>query len=63
LILFVHPGLNARRCIGNLVIQVTAKRLAQELEAMTGFPPYLIGFENHGVVPNLVRWSRVWCKG
>ena len=44
----VHPGLNARRCIGNLVIQVTAKRLAQELEAMTGQTPYLIGFENHG---------------
>ena len=44
----VHPGPSARRCIGNLVIQVTATRLAQELEAMTGFPPYLIGFENHG---------------
>ncbi len=44
----VHPGLNARRCIGNLVIQVTAIRLAPELEAMTGCPPYLIGFENHG---------------
>jgi len=53
----VHPGPNAHRCIGNLVIQVTAKRLAQELEAMTGSPPYLIGFENHGVVPNSVRWS------
>ena len=35
-------------CIGNLVIQVTATRLAQELETMTGFSPYLIGFENHG---------------
>lgn len=44
----VHPGQNARRCIGNLVIQVTASRLAQELEAMTGSLPYLIGFENHG---------------
>ena len=44
----VHPGPNARRCIGNLVIQVTATRLAQELEAIVGFPPYLIGFENHG---------------
>ena len=44
----VHPGLNARRCIGNLVIQVTATRLARELEAMTGHAPYLIGFENHG---------------
>ncbi len=44
----VHPGSNARRCIGNLVIQVTANRLAQELGAMTGSPAYLIGFENHG---------------
>lgn len=44
----VHPGVNARRCIGNLVIEVTAERLAQELEAMTGSKPYLIGFENHG---------------
>ena len=44
----VHPGLNARRCIGNLVIEVTAKRLAKELEMITGTTPYLIGFENHG---------------
>lgn len=44
----VHPGENARRCIGNLVIEVTAKRLAQELTAMTGATPYLVGFENHG---------------
>ncbi|PIG94107.1 type 1 glutamine amidotransferase [Gloeocapsopsis sp. IPPAS B-1203] len=44
----VHPGTNARRCIGNLVVEVTAKRLAQELAAMIGSPAYLIGFENHG---------------
>jgi hypothetical protein len=44
----VHPGLNARRCIGNLVIEVTATRLAKELEAMIGTKPYVIGFENHG---------------
>lgn len=44
----VHPGLNARRCIGNLVIEVTASGLAQELEAMLGAKPYVIGFENHG---------------
>lgn len=44
----VHPGLNARRCIGNLVIEVTATRLAQELEAMLGAKPLVIGFENHG---------------
>lgn len=44
----VHPGLNARRCIGNLVIEITATRLARELEAMIGTKPYVIGFENHG---------------
>nr|WP_250123654.1 type 1 glutamine amidotransferase [Chroococcidiopsis sp. CCMEE 29] len=44
----VHPGPNARRCIGNLVIEVTATRLAQELTAMIGSTPYVIGFENHG---------------
>lgn len=44
----IHPGINARRCIGNLVIEVTATRLAPELEAMIGAKPYIIGFENHG---------------
>jgi lipid II isoglutaminyl synthase (glutamine-hydrolysing) len=44
----VHPGENVRRCIGNLVIQVTATRLARDLEEMTGNKAYLIGFENHG---------------
>ncbi|AFZ32148.1 CobB/CobQ domain protein glutamine amidotransferase [Gloeocapsa sp. PCC 7428] len=44
----VHPGANARRCIGNLVVEVTAQRLAQELAAFCGSPAYLIGFENHG---------------
>lgn len=44
----IHPGLNARRCIGNLVIEITAQPLAQELEAMLGAKPYVIGFENHG---------------
>ncbi|WP_017652762.1 type 1 glutamine amidotransferase [Fortiea contorta] len=44
----IHPGENTKRCIGNLVIEVTASRLAQELEAMIGSKPYLVGFENHG---------------
>jgi lipid II isoglutaminyl synthase (glutamine-hydrolysing) len=44
----VHPGDNTKRCIGNLVIEVTASRLAQELREMTGSTPYLVGFENHG---------------
>ncbi|MFM6039448.1 MAG: type 1 glutamine amidotransferase [Sphaerospermopsis kisseleviana] len=44
----IHPGENTKRCIGNLVIEVTASRLAQELEAMIGTKPYLVGFENHG---------------
>ncbi|AKG21167.1 type 1 glutamine amidotransferase [Calothrix sp. 336/3] len=44
----VHPGENVRRCIGNLVIEVTASRLAEDLQAMMGTKPYLVGFENHG---------------
>ena len=45
----VHPGENTRRCIGNLVIEVTASRLAQDLKEMLGgATPYLVGFENHG---------------
>ncbi|WP_041565495.1 type 1 glutamine amidotransferase [Nostoc punctiforme] len=44
----VHPGENTKRCIGNLVIEVTASRLAQDLREMTGTTPYLVGFENHG---------------
>ncbi|WP_193193713.1 type 1 glutamine amidotransferase [Nostoc sp. MG11] len=44
----VHPGENTKRCIGNLVIEVTATRLAQDLEEMMGSTPYLVGFENHG---------------
>jgi lipid II isoglutaminyl synthase (glutamine-hydrolysing) len=44
----VHPGENTKRCIGNLVIEVTATRLARDLEEMTGSKAYLVGFENHG---------------
>lgn len=44
----VHPGENTQRCIGNLVIEVTATKLASDLKEMTGMTPYLIGFENHG---------------
>lgn len=43
-----HPGTDAHRCIGNLVFEVTASPLAQELEAMLGTKPVVIGFENHG---------------
>ncbi len=43
-----HPGVNARRCIGNVVFKITASRLAQELEEMFGTIPIIIGFENHG---------------
>ena len=43
-----HPGIEARRCIGNLVFEVTATPLASELEAMLGEKPVIIGFENHG---------------
>ncbi|GAB4351037.1 MAG: glutamine amidotransferase [Cyanophyceae cyanobacterium] len=44
----VHPGPEASRCIGNMVLTVTAQRLADDLRAMLGEVPYLIGFENHG---------------
>lgn len=43
-----HPGPEARRCIGNVVFELTASPLAQELEAMLGTKPIVIGFENHG---------------
>ena len=43
-----HPGPDARRCIGNVVFELTASPLAQELELMLGTKPVVIGFENHG---------------
>ena len=43
-----HPGIEAQRCIGNLVFEITATPIAQELAAMLGEKPLVIGFENHG---------------
>ena len=43
-----HPGPDARRCIGNVVFEITASRLAQDLRKMSGDAPLVIGFENHG---------------
>ncbi len=43
-----HPGIEAKRCIGNVVFEVTAKRLKDELKEMLGTNPIIIGFENHG---------------
>ncbi|HEY9703899.1 MAG TPA: type 1 glutamine amidotransferase [Allocoleopsis sp.] len=43
-----HPGFEAKRCIGNVVFEVTAKRLKDELQEMLGTNPIIIGFENHG---------------
>lgn len=43
-----HPGLEASRCIGNVVFEITASKLATELKAITGETPIVIGFENHG---------------
>ncbi|WP_036481709.1 type 1 glutamine amidotransferase [Myxosarcina sp. GI1] len=43
-----HPGINAKRCIGNLVFEIAASPLAEELQAMLGEKPIAIGFENHG---------------
>jgi lipid II isoglutaminyl synthase (glutamine-hydrolysing) len=43
-----HPGIEAPRCIGNLVFEITATPIASELATMIGEPPVVIGFENHG---------------
>ena len=43
-----HPGIEARRCIGNLVFEITADPIAAELAAIIGEKPIVIGFENHG---------------
>jgi lipid II isoglutaminyl synthase (glutamine-hydrolysing) len=44
-----HPGIDAARCIGNVVFEVTAQRLAAELKEMLGGQrPIIVGFENHG---------------
>jgi CobQ-like glutamine amidotransferase family enzyme len=43
-----HPGIDKQRCIGNVVFEVTATKLAAELKEMTGKRPFIIGFENHG---------------
>lgn len=43
-----HPGPDVRRCIGNVVFEIAAQKLAQELKAMLGRVPLVIGFENHG---------------
>ncbi len=43
-----HPGIDAPRCIGNLVFEITASPIAEELQAMLGVKPVAIGFENHG---------------
>lgn len=43
-----HPGPDAKRCIGNVVFEITASPLAEDLRAMLGEPPVIVGFENHG---------------
>jgi hypothetical protein len=43
-----HPGADARRCIGNVVFEITASPLAEELRNAIGTTPVVVGFENHG---------------
>lgn len=43
-----HPGIEAQRCIGNLVFEITASPIARELTEILGEKPLVIGFENHG---------------
>ena len=44
----VHPGLNEPRCIGNVVFDITASPLTEELSILYDGLPRVIGFENHG---------------
>ena len=43
-----HPGIDAPRCIGNVVFEITASPLAEELKELWDEAPIIIGFENHG---------------
>jgi CobQ-like glutamine amidotransferase family enzyme len=43
-----HPGPDAQRCIGNVVFEIIASPLAQDLTTMLGEKPVAVGFENHG---------------
>ncbi len=43
-----HPGAEARRCIGNLVFEVSGSPLAEDLKTMLDTKPIVVGFENHG---------------
>jgi lipid II isoglutaminyl synthase (glutamine-hydrolysing) len=43
-----HPGIKARRCIGNVVFEITASPLGEDLKLMLGKAPIVVGFENHG---------------
>ncbi|BDA40331.1 type 1 glutamine amidotransferase [Candidatus Atelocyanobacterium thalassae] len=43
-----HSGSNISRCVGNMVFQITASPLAEEIKQMSGENPFVIGFENHG---------------
>jgi CobQ-like glutamine amidotransferase family enzyme len=44
-----HPGIDTQRCIGNVIFEITAKRLAAELtELLGGKRLIVVGFENHG---------------
>ncbi len=43
-----HSGSNISRCVGNMVFQITASPLVQDIKQMLGENPVVIGFENHG---------------
>lgn len=43
-----HPGPNAQRCIGNVVFDITASPLLEEIGSFWRDLPRVIGFENHG---------------
>lgn len=44
----LHQGQKSNRFVGNIITEITAKALRDDLEKKLGFLPPLIGFENHG---------------
>ena len=57
-----HPGIDAPRCIGNVVFEITASPLAEELKELWDEAPIIIGFENHGGRTYLDKVQPFWEK-
>ena len=43
-----HSGSKISRCVGNMVFQITASPLVEDIKEISGKNPVIIGIENHG---------------